>query len=1280
MAFDFDTQGTVSVTNGSTEVTGAGTNWVATYPGLELNIDGLNYPVKSVNGRFSMTLVHPFPGETATDKTYTIVPVHPNPNTVTQSVTSLISTVNELIENGGVGKGKSAYELAVEQGFQGTLEEYLDSLKGRDGVDGSAVLDMASLQDLSKVVGVPVGSSAMVLQVPITTSNTSINWTQSKTMLIPKDATGMGTGIQITAQANSYAVTMGFTNAPEPQPEVPTEPIDLSGEFSIYAPYNAITPLGINLNNSTSTFSLSRDFTDAQMKVRRKVDTPIVRPTKTTWLTGSSGSPYPAVGDAVPTSNGLNRKGGGTYAYANEALTLNRDCYLITPKLNIEFPSSSDINTTQTPPWIQLGFKGTLPAGGGILGTLQDYGAGLAGHSLHWNNRSVSFNFDRANGGWGGVNSDEIMDLYGAEHHFVTRWENDVNGPGGTVTFYVDDVQYGEKKATESKPRISAQADFQVNASVENTANSIDGMTIRELSLELGKPDVSTVYNTIADGPVTRDDLENLVVDATGVTTQQPERTLSYIADGNQRFDLTVVVGEMQLPAGRPYKAVLMDFSANPEGVAHPNELVMTHPLAQNCRFEDDTLYGAQGAWTEVGPQGDIPLIDGIKYGCFGIRQGTYVMFQFHYWNDRPTEPFGDPEGLNTYMVPHKWYIYDSEGTLLHRVQRPNGDPLNGTSTKPVWEGQYDGRSIPIITDTNKWYPHGTTRTSVIYRNGKPPAYEQAFLDQNVPIYDSHVPFASNTGSSVNGYDTRFYTGSAAGEGQSNGFANWKVMPYRWGETTYESISQANSYTQDPYKNLYNAISTTPNAGLWLQYTPFNTMGRCPIVGPGGTRDDRQIMAEPVAQYIRDLNGKRPHDGTSMQDIALDFLTGYCSDPFNSVENGNYGPLYRSNARRVIGTRGHYYGWGDAARAAEQSFYLCVGRLYEWTAGQNPLRVKVPGNGRVSTHPYFGGFEIDNLHAHQFPHWGSLLFQTPEFAMIGTNFSDQSRMYNNQILGEWANSIASRENAWPFMHAALLWKTASSNSTRLYTRAQVLDWVVFDFETFYDRRFNTDPGFARPGTDIRNGQGGIDDQKAIYAGTARFGPCYYNEGGLELSEFQCGYWLSALHAAHKIGFLDALREASPKCEALVNWLITIHRKRIVGRINDAMTMNMYDSDYQVRYWKREVVEANAANISSLPKNFAEARAHIGDGPSWDTFMSSDNFVYSRDGQANDQLLAGPSILKAMGETGADLDAAETKAQGLFQQKYNEELARGTDRAGSEWYRYKQTTNGKPRIV
>ena len=675
-----------------------------------------------------------------------------------------------------------------------------------------------------------------------------------------------------------------------------------------------------------------------------------------------------------------------------------------------------------------------------------------------------------------------------------------------------------------------------------------------------------------------------------------------------------------------------------------------------------------------------MPVIDGIRYGCEGIRQGTYTMFQFVYSQAIASSPFGDPTGLETYMRPHKWMIYDNAGTLLQRIEKPNGEPLNATSTKPVWEGTYDGRSIPQITSSNRWYPHGTVRSSVIYRNGNPPAYDQQFIYDNLPVYDQRVPFASHTGFSVNGFDLRIYAGSAGGDGQSNGFANWKVMPWQWGVYDYESIKTYAANTQDPYKNLYSDISVTPNAALWLQYTPFNTMGRCPIVGPGGTRDDRQIIAEPVAQYMRDVTKTRPHDGTALQDIARDYLTGYASDPFNAVNGvtGKMTPLYRNNARRNITMRNHYYGPGEATTPADQAWYAQVGRLSEWTTNRNPLRCNIPGSGKTADRPYFGGFEVDALHGHQFPHWGSLLFQTPEFAMIGVNFSDQIRLYSNSILAStWGPSnFSARECAWPFMHAALMWKTASANSTRLYSREEVLDWVVFDFETFYDQWYASTPGFINPPATITNTDGSINDTYAILAAASRFGPCYMGSDGIELSEFQGGYWLSALHAAEKLGFLAALSAASTKAEAIVNWLKAMHRKRIVARMNEGALLNMNGSDYQVCYWTKDQITAANGVVANLPQNLTQVIAARGAAPSWDTWTDG-TATYSRDGQANDQNLAGPALLKDMGMSGSDLDQAVAAAEQRFQEKLASETARGYASAGSEWFKYHQTTNNRP---
>lgn len=1176
--------------------------------------------------------------------------------------------------------GESAYELAVKAGFEGTEQEWLDSLNGVDGED--AQVQMQSVVDLTQFAGQTAGGQGIYMIVPVAMGDPGVTLTQQAEVVIPNGSKNAGIGLWARTTSSGLALVIGLTNVPLPQPENPGEDIDLSGSSTFYAPFNEITPLGINLNGSTSTFRLSRAFTDSNLKIRRKTDTNIIVPVSAQWTTGATGSPYPVSGDALPSTMTMEKRGDGTSAYSSGHLVLNKNCYLKSPALSLDFGSSSDPATTQTPPSVRLSFRGKVPSGTGVgvlIGALQNWGGGKASIQAHWNEKSIEFSYDRDGGGSGSIISDDVTTITGAMHLLEAEWVNDPTGPGGTVSFYLDGEQYGGVKTTEWKPRITPQADYQINATVENTANSVDNLEIEYAGFKVGKPAIETSYAAIADGPVSLDDLQNLVVDATGITAQQPVRILSYIADGTQQFDLSVIVGEMVLPAGRPYKAVLQDWSTG-VGVAHPNELIMTKPAAQNCRFEDGTLYGAQGSWTEVVPQGAAPVLDGIRYGCEGIRQGTYTMFQFVYSLDVASSPFGDPTGLETYMRPHKWIIYDVNGTELQRIEKPNGEPLNSLSTKPVWEGNYDGRSIPQITSSNRWYPSGTVRSSVIYRNGHPPAYDQQFIYDNLPVYDQRIPFASHTGFSVNGFDLRIYAGSAGGDGQSNGFANWKIMPIGWGQYDYESIKTYAASTKDPYKNLYTDIAATPNAALWLSYTPFNTTGRCPVVGPGGTRDDRQIIPEPVAQYMRDVTKTRPHDDTPLKDIARDYLTGYASDPFNAVNGvtGKMTPLYRNNARRALSMRNHYYGPGEATTPADQAWYAQVGRLSEWTTNRNPLRCNIPTSGKTADRPYFGGFEVDGLHGHQFPHWGSLLFQTPEFAMIGVNFSDQIRLYSNSILASgWGpTNFSARESAWPFMHAALLWKTASANSTRLYSRAEVLDWVVFDFETFYDQWYASVPGFLNPPTKITNSDGSINDNYAVMAAAGHFGPCYMAGDGIELSEFQAGYWLSALHAAEKLGFLAALSAASTKAAAIVNWLKAMHRKRIVGRMTQGELLNMNGSDYQVLYWTKQQITAANGVVADLPQNLTQVIAARGAAPSWDTWTDGSN-TYSRDGQANDQNLAGAALLADMGLSGADLDQAMAVAEQRFQEKLASETAKGFQTAGSEWFKYHQTTNNRP---
>ena len=59
-------------------------------------------------------------------------PIPPTPDLYTKLLKKLSG-----MQTGANGKdGRSAYEIAIENGFVGTVAEWLESLKGRDGIDG----------------------------------------------------------------------------------------------------------------------------------------------------------------------------------------------------------------------------------------------------------------------------------------------------------------------------------------------------------------------------------------------------------------------------------------------------------------------------------------------------------------------------------------------------------------------------------------------------------------------------------------------------------------------------------------------------------------------------------------------------------------------------------------------------------------------------------------------------------------------------------------------------------------------------------------------------------------------------------------------------------------------------------------------------------------------------------------------------------------------------------------------------------------------------------------
>ena len=82
------------------------------------------------------------------------------------------------IAGGGVGEpGKSAYEIAVEHGFEGSEEEWLASLKGEqgppgesgtDGQDGRGITDITYDSETSEFVFTMSDNTEIRVVVPTT--------------------------------------------------------------------------------------------------------------------------------------------------------------------------------------------------------------------------------------------------------------------------------------------------------------------------------------------------------------------------------------------------------------------------------------------------------------------------------------------------------------------------------------------------------------------------------------------------------------------------------------------------------------------------------------------------------------------------------------------------------------------------------------------------------------------------------------------------------------------------------------------------------------------------------------------------------------------------------------------------------------------------------------------------------------------------------------------------------------------------------------------------------
>ncbi|WP_375758651.1 hypothetical protein [Corallococcus exercitus] len=844
------------------------------------------------------------------------------------------------------------------------------------------------------------------------------------------------------------------------------------------------------------------------------------------------------------------------------------------------------------------------------------------------------------------------------------RYTDDPQGPGGSVQFYKDGVALGGPRTLTAKLKLQPVLPFFVNNIGWNHRNGTAGLGVRALDFTVPVPVVTQQFTALGSTVVPASVARTLMFDATALTAPSGPYPLRYrlgSPDASAGEDLAVRVGPYVTAANEAHDVVLQDWSTG--APVQVGVYTITKVVGQNLSLEDAEFGPLVGTWTEVTPL-EAPIeIGGLRYYCEGIRMRGYTQLQFGYDfapSALPSTPFGDPQGIDSYMIPHKWVVRDRAGNPLGTLQQHDGTPLNQAGRSPVFEGPWDGVNKPLTTPTNRWVPFGTARAGLIWRSKQPEPVPPQTLGTKLPRYATDVPYAMHLDYSSNGFDWRLAFGGHGPDGQVNGFGNIRVMPFH--PTDAETwVNDATVGAGDPYKGLYGTNSKRAVGATWLKYTPFNMQARSPVTGPGGIRDDRQAIAEPVWLYLTNPSGQR-WDGTSYLELALDYLTGYVSDPIHVFEDGRPRPLFRGRPTRPITMRGHWYGWGEASTPPERAYYAKGGRPYELCDDANPWRAKVPVHGSAPGKPVFGTYQIDSSHAHQYPHWGSLLFRTPEFAFLGHKFWDQTRLYSNRILPGWGE-LGERSSAWAYLHAALAWKTAAKRSERLYSREDVLAFVQLQLEDFHDTWCATTPGLFNPPETFTS------EFQLFAILVNRFGPGYMSNGEYQQHDFFIGYWLHALAIGERLGFNAALRARSARLTAVLDWMVELHRKRIVGRLVDGPRLTISGNSYL--FTLPASVVANAGGVAAnLPQGYADLIPHLGQADTW-AYNGPGTQGGTRDGQGLDLLMAGPSQLKyGLGLTGAALDTAEAAAAAWRNDRKAAEEAKGSD-AGSGWFRYLQ---------
>lgn len=143
--------GTISINKGSKTVTGTNTYWSSAglNPGDIVKIDGVDYELAEVIDNNTLMLSTEYRKETILNQQYAIIrnftatPM----SRIAAQISEILSVHQRLLDMTlSTINGKSAYEIAIDNGFIGTEAEWLESLKAADEL-GSIHRDIADINE-----------------------------------------------------------------------------------------------------------------------------------------------------------------------------------------------------------------------------------------------------------------------------------------------------------------------------------------------------------------------------------------------------------------------------------------------------------------------------------------------------------------------------------------------------------------------------------------------------------------------------------------------------------------------------------------------------------------------------------------------------------------------------------------------------------------------------------------------------------------------------------------------------------------------------------------------------------------------------------------------------------------------------------------------------------------------------------------------------------------------------------------------------------------------------